>query len=258
LIIRTDALVLRSMDYRETSKIVTLFTRDKGKMSVLAKGARQARSRFGATLEPMSFIQAVYYYKPTRTLQTLSESSHLYLFSHIGRDLEKITIGLRMVELVQALLQEEEQQQAVFNLLAQALQRLDAADARAANLLLYFQLRLADALGFGPSFDRDAVQALPEEGGILTLDTGAILPAGTPRNGLRASRAALRAFAICTRADLETIMQMHLTPECFRDAHQLVEQYLRYHVEEAYPTRSDKVIAQLLEYRTSGKTDDAP
>ncbi len=246
MIFRTDAIVLRSMDYRETSRIVTLFTRERGKLTVLAKGARQPKSKFGATLQPMAHIQVVFYYKETRTLQTLSESAHLELFTGLGQQLGKITLGLRLVELVQALMADEEANPAVFNLLVTALRRLDAAPARYANLLPYFMIRLATILGFAPALDRAQVQALPEAGGVLTLDRGLVLPPGpTPERVRQASRAALRAFAICTHADLDTILRMAVGAEAQHELLALAEAFLQYHTEEAFPHRSDKVLAQL-------------
>lgn len=247
MILRTEAIVLRSMDYGETSRIVTLFTRTRGKIAVLAKGARHPKSRFGSTLQPMSHTQVVFYYKTTRDLQTLSESTHLDLFHNIGRDLEKIAVGLRCVELVHALMQQEEHNPVVFDLLLQVLHRLDTAETNVPNLRAYFQLKMAAVLGFAPDIDRDCVQALPEEGGMLALDTGAILPpVAAPRAGVRASRTALRAFAICARADLDAVMRMRVAPETGPELERLVEDYLRYHLEDAYPTRSSRVIGQLL------------
>ncbi len=249
MIIRTDAVVLRSMDYGETSRIVTLLTREKGKLSVLAKGARLPKSRFGSSLQPMSYIQAIFYHKPTRGLQTLRESAHVRLFSGIGREMEKIVLGLRMMELLSALMQEEQCHPPAFNLALEALERLDAADARAANVWMYFQLRLASVLGFAPVIDRDAVQALTEEGGVLTLDTGTVRPLETAGGGRRASRPALRAFAVFARADLDVVMRMRMEPGVRREVERLVEAYLRYHVEDAYPHRSEKVAGQLFEKR---------
>lgn len=247
MIIRTEAIVLRAMKYRETSQIVTLFTREKGKMAVLAKGARLLKSRFGSSLQPMSYTQVVFYHKPTRGLQTLSESAHVQPFHRISRDLEKISIGFRIVELVYALMEEEQQHPQVFNLLVEILGRLDEADVHAINLLPYFQMRLATVLGFAPDIDRERVEHLPDEGGVLTLDTGAILlPDATPRAARRAARTALRAFAILARADLDTVMRMRLDADTRREVNALVEDFLRYHVEDAYPSRSDKIIGQLL------------
>ena len=58
-VVHTEAIVLRTIDYSETSRIVTLFTRELGKTGIMAKGARAAKSRFGSTLQPMNRIAAV-------------------------------------------------------------------------------------------------------------------------------------------------------------------------------------------------------
>lgn len=247
MIIRTEAIVLRAMEYGETSRIVTLFTREKGKMAVMAKGARLLKSRFGSSLEPMSHSQIVFYFKQGRGLQTLSESALVRPLLGISRDLEKLALGQRIVELVYALMPEQEQHPQVFDILLHVLGRLDSAEEHAANLLPYFQLRLAMVLGFTPDIDRDLVESLPEEGGLLSLDDGAVLPPHAQRTGRRASRTALRAYAVFACADLDTIMRMRLEPPVRHEVNALIEDFLRYHTEDAYPTRSDKVHGQLMQ-----------
>ena len=238
--------MLRSMKYSESSLIVTLLTREKGKLTVIAKGARRTKSRFGGALQPMSYIQAVFYYKATRGLQTLTEASYVRPFHNVSRSLEKITVGLRAVELVEAFLQEEESNPLVFNLLVITLEQLDAVSERVDNLLLFFQLRLAEALGFAPAVDREQVEGLPEEGGLLDLERGAVLPpSAQPKAGRRASRSALRAYAILARAELDVVMRMQLDPALQHATAGLVEDYLRYQFESAYPTRGKEVIGQL-------------
>ncbi len=247
MIVRTEAVVLRAMDYGETSRIVALFSRERGRLSVMAKGARLTRSRFGSMLQPGSHIQAVFYYKPSRGLQLLSEAAHLESYHQTGRSLEKLTLSLRVLELVHALLPEEEPHPVVFNLLLQVLDRINTADERLANLLPYFQLRLASILGFAPDFDKARVEALPPEGGTLVLSTGGIFTDAAPGTALRrASRAALRAFAICSRAHLDAVMQMLLSPAVRDELDGLIEAFLRFHIDEGYPSRSARVASQLL------------
>lgn len=245
-IFRTDAIVLRSMDYRETSQIVTLFTREKGKIAVLAKGSRSAKSQFGATLQPLSHIQAVIYHKPTREIQTLGETSHLSLFTVLRAELDRLVTGMRFVELVQALLQVEEQNEQVFALLVDSLGRLNEAEAGVENLWLFFQIQLASILGFQPLIDKSEVESVTEAEGYLELESGGIYPYIPPGRQVRkASRKALRAFAILARSDMETVMRMFLEPAVLNELITLVDGYLRFHVEDALPSRSSKVIAQL-------------
>ncbi len=250
MILRTEAIVLRKLDYGETSQIVTLFTREKGKLAVMARGARRAKSAFGSSLQPLSYTQVVFYYKPTRSLQTLSESAHAEPLLGIGRSMTKIALGLRIVELTEALTQEEDPQPRLFNLLLEVLRRLSRADTRVENLLPYFQLRLAGLLGLRPSVTREAVENVPAEGGLLAHSSGALYasareaPASQTR---RASRTALRAYAVFARAALDDVMRMTLAPSVHREVEALVEDYLRYHVQEAYPSRSRPVLTHLLD-----------
>ena len=246
-IFRTEAIVLRKMDYRETSQIVTLFTREKGKLTVLAKGARQAKSQFGATLQPMAHIQAVVYHKPTRDIQTLGETSHLSLFSSLGAGLEKLTIGLQVVELVYAVLQVEEENEAVFALLLETLVRLDYAEAHIENIWPFFQLQLVSTLGFQPYIEKSDVESITGEYGYLALETGAVHPqviAGVQAR--KASRSALRAFSVLAKANMDIAMRMHMSEQVCHEVAVLIDNYLRYHLEESLPSRSDNVIAQLF------------
>jgi DNA repair protein RecO (recombination protein O) len=252
-IIRTEAVVLRAIEYGETSQIVTLFTRAKGLITVIAKGARRTDSKFGSSLQPMAYTQVVFYYKPTRNLQTLSESAHVESFHDLRRSLEKITLGLQMVELIYALLEEEDAHPNVFNLTVDALRTLNETTARAANVWPYFQLQLATRLGLAPSIHRDDIANLPDEGGLLALESGALLPPhAQPQSGRRASRSALRAFAIFARADLADVLRMRLNENLRREVETLIEDYMRYQFEEAYPTKSRPIIGQLLDASESG------
>ncbi|BBM68579.1 DNA repair protein RecO [Rhodothermus marinus] len=248
MIIRTEAIVLRTLPYGETSLIASLFTRAKGRLSVMAKGARLPGSRFGGTLQPPSCLQVVFYYRPTRELQTLSESSFAQYLSELGRNLEKLTLSLRMVELVHALLPPEEPMPEFFETFWQVLARLDAAPTRAWNLLPWFQLRLAAALGFAPRIERALVEQIGPEGGELALASGQVRPrSADPEPTQPASRAALRAFAFLARTDPDTALRLHLNPSHRHELLQLTEAYLHHHVPEGFPTRSGRVAERLFE-----------
>jgi len=252
MIIRTEAIVLRSIQYGETSRIVTLSTREKGKVAVMARGALRPKSRFGSTLQPMSYVQAVLYWRDTRHVQTLSESSHIRTFGDLHKNLAALAYGQRVVELVQALMQDEDENMLVFQLLIDVLDRLNRHAGRAEHLFYFFQLRLAGILGFAPHIDREAVERIPESGGALLLETGSVEPSEGRRNRetMRfAARRTLRAFAIVACADPDTIMQMRMDERTAAELGRLIEDFLRYHVEDALPTRGSRVVKQLLNPR---------
>ncbi len=245
MIVRTEAIVLKSMRYGESSRIATLFTREKGKLSVIAKGARRTRSRFGSALLPMSYTEVVVYCKPNRSLQTLSETTHLLRFPSLARDLRKISAGLRMMELVAAVTHEEERNPGLFNLTLQALQRLSISTSQTENIVPFFELRLAAELGFAPLIDRTRVADIGESGGFLALDQGSVSSDRDGAHPVHGTRRALRAFAILAKANIEDALRMQLDGGTRREVEELIHSFMLYHLEESYPTRSKRVIGQI-------------
>lgn len=251
-ILRTDAVVLHQMEYGETSRIIKLLTRERGLMSLIVKGARTSSNRFGTTLEPMSYIQAMIHVKPSRSLQILSETSHLKTFPGLRASLERIRIGLRVVELTRAVAQEEQRHDPLFSLVASTLTALDACEARPENLWPFFQLRLARVLGFGPSFDAEVVRNLEGASATVDLDSGRVQETGAAYDesgfgggyGMRATRRAVRAFAVFTRSDLVDVLRMNLDAKTLREVESLIAAFMKFHIEDAWPSRSAHVFAQ--------------
>ncbi len=245
-ILHTEAVVLRSIDFSETSRIVTLFTRQKGKMGVIAKGARAAKSRFGSTLEPMNQISTVIHCKTGRELQILSEASHVKHHDTLRSSIERMETGLRIIELVNALMQNDQKNERVYGLLMASLIALEEAPGRTGNLWPFFQLRLASILGFEPTFEKDVVNEIDSDDAVLDLNSGQISLVAEPGYvSVSSSRKTLRAFAVLARAELSDVMRMELDSETAASVEHLVASYLRHHVDDQYPTRSARVFAQL-------------
>lgn len=245
MISKIEAIVLRTIDYSETSQIVWMYTRELGRISAMARGARRPKSKFGSTLQPMSHIQAVVYNRDNKQILPLSETSHHKLRRNLSRDLEKIVVGLRVVELVRGLTQEHDQNEDLFDLIVATLDRLNATEHRVMNVLLFFQLQLASLLGVSPDIVKEDVEQI-EKDGYLLLDSGSISADGS-RGGKRASRKALRTFAILSRADADAVARLEITERVRQEVTSLIDAYFQYHFDSAYPNKSVKVIGRLLE-----------
>ena len=247
MIEKTDAIVLHNMPYRESSSIVTLFTREKGKLSVLAHGARSAKSKFGSTLQVFSHIEVIYYYKDGRSLQTLRESGHLSRFTHLRDSLTRVSYGLQILELVKALSEEEDPHPEIYDLLNSVLYSLNIYEDNIRNIWPFFQLRFGSMLGFAPHFSKEDIEEIDVTGGYLSLETGAICRLDSGRKFTRrGSRIALRAFTIFARSDIETISRMRIPDAQFDEVASLINAFVRFHVNEAYPTKSASIINVLL------------
>jgi len=153
LILSTEAIVLRTYPYGDTSRIAVLLTRDRGKMRVIAKGVRGAKSRMGSSLELFSVVQAVYYDKPGRDLQLLKSADALRLHPGLGADAAHLAFGSAALELCDQGVSGEEAGPELFALLADLLERLEAAGRdRLGVLFAAFELETAAQLGYRADF----------------------------------------------------------------------------------------------------------
>jgi DNA repair protein RecO (recombination protein O) len=127
-IVKTEAVVLSKMDYRDSSSILTLYTKDYGKISVIHKGARSPKSKKGFIAEPLNHLQIIIYRKDSRDLQLLSSADLISHFPHIKEDLDKLKYSLAILELVKNLTPEGEENTKLFNSLTRILFLLDSSD----------------------------------------------------------------------------------------------------------------------------------
>lgn len=149
---KTMAIVLRVVDFSETSLITTLFTEDFGKLSALAKGARRPKSPFEAALDLLAVCRIVFIHKSTDALDLLTEAKLERRFRSATRDLSCLYAGYYAAELLTDLTDPNDPHPALFGAANQYLYDLDQGKPVAATVLR-FELLLLRELGLLPSFD---------------------------------------------------------------------------------------------------------
>ena len=147
-IVKTEAIILKCNNYRETSKIITFYTRSHGKLKGIAKGVRSTKSKWGGALQSMALLNIMFYYKETRTLHLVSGADHSVQFNSIYNDFDKLQVAYRMVELVNRTTAEYQENAQIFNLMADSMKMLDGATKNYVNVLFNFEFRLLNLLGF--------------------------------------------------------------------------------------------------------------
>ncbi|MBX6332458.1 MAG: DNA repair protein RecO [Gemmatimonadaceae bacterium] len=151
-LVATDAIVLHAFDYSESSRILRLATREAGVQSVLARGARRAKSRFGTALDLFAQGTAQLYLKEGRDLQTLAGFDVLHARPALGADLGRFAAASALAELVLRFGTVNEAHPALFDALAHALDHLATAEpAQASEAGLAGAWHLVAQLGFAPS-----------------------------------------------------------------------------------------------------------
>src|SRR5438045_1311686 len=148
---RAEAIVLKTIDFGETDRILTLLTRHFGKVSVVAKGIRKPTSRLAGHAEPLT--HATYQLARGRNLDVLTGAESRALYRSLREDLHGIAAGWYIAELADRFALERSPSAPPFALLESALRHLAAGYAPAL-VCRWFDLQLLDRTGFRPELGR--------------------------------------------------------------------------------------------------------
>lgn len=165
--IKTDAIVLRVVEFSESSCIVTLFTRQLGKISTIAKGARRKKSPFEAALDLIAICRIVFLHKSSQSLDILTEAKLQRRFRSSAKDLQRFYAGLYVIELLNLMTDEADPHEDLFDEAIAAIESIDSVgrqnfdsdispgagrgDASSwEQALIQFEIRLLELLGHLP------------------------------------------------------------------------------------------------------------
>jgi DNA repair protein RecO (recombination protein O) len=153
---KDTAICLRAVSYSETSQVVTLFTRDHGKVAAMAKGSRRAKSSFDGAIEVFSFGDVSLIIKDSGgQLAMLTEFSQQPRFRGFQRNLTMLNAALFAVELTERFLEDHDPHPDLFDKFQKFLETLQEADNESIILawLILYQLRLLEEIGLGLMLD---------------------------------------------------------------------------------------------------------
>jgi len=177
----SEAFLIRKIEYGEADYVLSLFTKDFGKIRGLAKNAKKSRKRFGGRLEPFVHLRARFRERPGG-MKFIEDSETIQVFSSLMEDIGLFTWGSFIVENVDALLPEEEPNEEMFELLLQTLSDLDSKKSPL-TVALKFQISALSLSGYKPNFDICTKCGDPIEGDtFFSIQKGGILCNGCKKN----------------------------------------------------------------------------
>ncbi|MDO8535441.1 MAG: DNA repair protein RecO [Candidatus Omnitrophota bacterium] len=150
---KSEAIVLRRQDLRETSLILTFYTKDFGKVKGILRGVRGARGQYGGgSYEILSHDEIVFYDRKKSDIFTTSQCDLIEFFNPIRQSLEKLAYAAYMAELLDSVTTLSDKNEEVFNLLLNSLRLLcgDTSSRRAARI---FEIKLLSLLGLMPTLE---------------------------------------------------------------------------------------------------------
>lgn len=141
-----DALVIKSINYKDSDKIYTILVRGLGKISAKARGVRKINSKRLSTLDTLNFIKVGLVGESE--IRTITEVKLIYSFSNLKNNLDKLKTAYYFLEIVNKLLHESPEYDSIFELLIKCLKRLDEKSFQDTRVENYFELNLLNILGY--------------------------------------------------------------------------------------------------------------
>jgi DNA repair protein RecO (recombination protein O) len=163
----TRAIVLRTVEFSETSLIVTLLTRDFGRLSAMAKGARRPKGPFEGSLDLLSVCRVLVIRKRADTLDLLTEAKLVRRFRGAERSLERTYAGYYVAEMLRLLTDDHDPQSDLYDLTIRTLQQIDGS-GDVPTSLAYFDAQALRICGHSPGTHRCTVCGGAVEPGVRT------------------------------------------------------------------------------------------
>ncbi|MCR9132813.1 MAG: DNA repair protein RecO [bacterium] len=154
MITHTQAIILKSVDYQESSKILTVLSQKHGKIALIARGVKRPKSKLAGVIDIGNILDVVYYYKPSRAVQSLTEASIQSGSMAFRKDFEKAAILYSVLELTGQLVHENEENEPLFSFLSVFVKWLSNSEFIHPSIFAYVQIRCAELLGFNLSFEQ--------------------------------------------------------------------------------------------------------
>jgi len=236
----TEAIVLHAFDYLESSRIIRLLTREGGVQSVLARGARKSRGRYGSALDLFAEGTAQIYVKPNRELQNLSSFEVSRSRGELAHDIGRFTAASTIAELALRFAGEDSGP-VLYDTVVDVLDRLArSSPEHTIEDGLAACWRIVSVLGFTPELSscalchtplRDADEATFSHGsgGIICPSCSKLAPTG--RKIPETARAAIRRW-------LEGEESTSLSDAEARSHQRLLREFLGAHLSDDRPLRA--------------------
>ena len=230
---RSEAIVLRRVDFGEADRLLTLYSRERGKIKAIAKGARKPQSRKTGHVE--LFMRTHFLFAEGRDLVIITQAEMVESYPALRGDLVRATYGAYAVELLDRFTVEGDRHTDIYNLLADALGWL----ATAADLMLaarYYELQLLAQTGFRPQFFRCVTGGEPiaEQDQFFSAELGGLLCPDchlTDRNARPISAVAVKVFRYLQTRDWPTVSSLQLKRPLQGELERIMHYYLTYILE---------------------------
>lgn len=252
--------MLKRRDMGEADRLLTVLTRDRGKLTLLAKGVRRQASRKAGHIEPFTCTE--FLIAKGKSLDLVTQAETVEAHRHLREDLWRSSWAYYVVELADAFTQEADPNAPLFDLLLETLGRLDGGEADLALAVRYYELHTLALAGYQPQLFR-CVQCnalLQPEINFLSLPRGGCL---CPQHGAHHPETialplpVLKVLRFLQTRAWEEVAALQISPETAALVESVLARYIVYHLEHTLRSSTflDRLRARMAGERSSESAD---
>ena len=232
----TPAILLRRLDYGDFDLILTFLSLERGKISLIAKSAKKSKKRFAGVLELFSLMDTVASTGKGRGLPVLQEVTLISPFSTIRNDIRKTAYASYWCELLNKWVEENQKQASLYFLLKHTLSQLDGGAPAAAEVSIFFQMRLLNLSGHSPSLRqcgrcRKNLEMIQSNQVVFDIARGAILcdecTSGTGGR-IRLSKGTIKQLLWVESGDLKKASRIRFGAQAIKESLEFLETFVPY------------------------------
>lgn len=232
----TPAILLRRLDYGDFDLILTFLSLERGKISLIAKSAKKSTKRFAGILELFSLMEVVAGTGKGRGLAVLQEAALKSPFSTIRNDIRKTAYASYWCELLNNWVEENQKQAPLYYLLKHVLSQLDGGAPAAAEISIFFQMRLLNISGHGPSLRqcgrcRKNLETIECNPVVFDIAKGAILCDGCASGAggrIRLSKGTIKQLLWVESGDLKKASRVRFGAQAIKEGLEFLEAFVPY------------------------------
>lgn len=231
MIVSTQGIVIKTFNYRETSKIVEIFTESNGLVALIAKGVRNQPKLYGV-FEPLNIVYVSFYNKKTQDLHLLSKIETISSYHSIVKNQEKLVSGLLIIDLIKQTQPYENPNKYLFDLTIQSLNYFKTSNINPFAVVIFFIIKLIGDLGF------DIIEKLRP---FLSSDynhfffdkfLGEIKPTNNPKYFPKISKKTLEKTLILNNSEINNFPNLEISYSELKEFLYFVEDYLTFHLDK--------------------------
>ena len=233
MIVHTQGIVLKTFDFRETSRIATFFTKSHGKVSGVLKGVRKDARKFGSSVDRFSVNDIVYYEYSRSDLHLVSQCDLLQFYFAIRKDYKRNVAAHYMLELVDTIVPAHYPNKKIYRLMLDYLEGLDSVKD-IDKLVHIFQIKILSLSGFRPHIDACVkCQKVLEERSRFSLKSGGLICSRCPTsetNFMMISKGTIASILHIEKNNWSESLRLGLTLNARKELKYILNNFLVYHL----------------------------